>query len=124
VQVLAHYLARTRAGIEWEALVGIWNIARSSQSVITMKNVSPDAVTVSAITLYACLNDAVVAISSIPAECQFIKISQSDYKGGNMDLKPGDSIATTILTDTHGLGGPSFSSIPHAGRSLFSSRLQ
>lgn len=83
-------------------LIGVWNIARSSESVVTIKNVSPDPITVSAVTLSLCLNDAIVPLSSVPPECQFLKISQSDYKSGTMDLKPGDALNTTLAADTHG----------------------
>lgn len=82
--------------------VGVCNIARSAQSVMVLKNVSPDPVTVSAVTLYLCLNQVVVELKSVPAECQFIKIAQTDFKGGTLEIKPGASMSTTLDADTHG----------------------
>lgn len=83
-------------------IIGIWNIARSSQTILNLKNVSPDPVTINAMTLFMCLNDALVPVAQVPAECQFLKISQSDYKGGNMEVKPGETVSTTLDADTHG----------------------
>jgi hypothetical protein len=83
-------------------VLGIWNVARSSQTVLTLKNVSPDPVTISAVTLFMCLNDAIVPVAQVPAECRFLKISQSDYKGGTMVVKPGETVSTTLDADTHG----------------------
>jgi hypothetical protein len=83
-------------------VLGIWNVARSSQTVLTLKNVSPDPVTISAVTLFMCLNDAIVPVAQVPAQCQFLKISQSDYKGGTMVVKPGETVSTTLDADTHG----------------------
>lgn len=83
-------------------LIGIWNLARSSQTAIVMKNVSPDPVTISAVTLYTCLNDAVVPVASVPAECRFIKIAKTDFTGTGMNLKHGESISTTVEADAHG----------------------
>lgn len=82
--------------------VGVCHIARSAQTVMVLKNVSPDPVTVSALSLYLCLNEVVVESKSIPAECQFIKIAQSDFKGGTLEIKPGASMSTTLDADTHG----------------------
>lgn len=82
--------------------VGVCNIARNAQTVMVLKNVSPDPVTVSALSLFLCLNQVVVDSKTIPVECQFIKVAQSDYKGGTLELKPGESMSTTLATDTHG----------------------
>jgi hypothetical protein len=82
--------------------VGVCNLAVSSQSVFVLKNVSPDPVTVSAVTLYTCLNELVVDAKSIPVECQFIKIAQTDFKGGTLEIKPGESMSTTLAADAHG----------------------
>jgi len=82
--------------------VGVCNLAVSSQSMFVLKNVSPDPVTVSAVTLYTCLNEMIVDVKGIPAECQFIKIAQTDFKGGTLEIKPGESMSTTIDADTHG----------------------
>jgi len=35
-------------------------------------------------------------------ECQFIKISETDFKGGTLEIKPGESMSTTLDADTHG----------------------
>src|SRR5712675_2058686 len=43
-----------------KVLVGLWNVARSSQTTLTLKNVSPDPVTVSGVTLSMCINDALI----------------------------------------------------------------
>ncbi len=82
--------------------VGVCNIARSAQTVMTLKNVSPDPVTVSAVTLYLCLNNVVVELHDVPAECQFARIAQTDFKGGTLAVKPGATMSTTLETDTHG----------------------
>jgi hypothetical protein len=83
-------------------VLGIWNVARSASSTLTLKNVSTETVTVSAVTLSMCLNDAIVPLSSVPAECQFLKIAQTDYKGGTQDIKPGETLSTTLSADPHG----------------------
>jgi len=83
-------------------LVGIWNISRSAQATIALKNVSPDPVTFSALTLSLCLNDQVVPLPQVPDECRFLKVASSDYHGGTLELKPGDTLHTTLEADTHG----------------------
>lgn len=83
-------------------IVGIWNMARSSSSTLVLKNVSNDPVTISAVTLSMCLNDSVVPLASVPAECQFIKIAATDYRGGSQDVKPNETLSTTLAADTHG----------------------
>jgi hypothetical protein len=83
-------------------IIGIWNMPRSSSSTLVIKNVSNETVTVSAVTLSMCLNDSVVPLSSVPPECQFIKIAQSDYKSGALDLKPNETLSTTLAADEHG----------------------
>jgi hypothetical protein len=64
--------------------------------------VSPDPVTVYGETLFMCLNDALVPFAQVPAQCQYIKISQTNYTGGNMDVKPGEAVTATLDADTHG----------------------
>jgi hypothetical protein len=83
-------------------VIGIWNMARSSESTLVLKNVSTETVTVSAVTLSMCLNDSIVPLSSVPAECQFLKIAACDYKSGTLDLKPNETLSTTLAADTHG----------------------
>jgi len=85
-----------------KAYMGVCHIARSAQSVMVLKNVSPDPVTESAVTRYTCLNETVVDVKSVPVECQFIKISETDFKGGTLEIKPGESMSTTLDADTHG----------------------
>lgn len=83
-------------------IIGIWNMARSGSSTLVLKNVSTDTVTVSAVTLSMCLNDSIVPLSSVPAECQFLKITQCDYKSGTLDVKPNATLSTTLTADIHG----------------------
>jgi hypothetical protein len=84
-----------------KTLVGIWNVARSSQTTITLKNVSPDPVTVYGVMLFMCLNEALVPLVQVPAACQYLKMS-TNYQGGNMDVKPGEAVTATLDADTHG----------------------
>jgi hypothetical protein len=83
-------------------IIGLWNMARASESTLVLKNVSTETVTVSAVTLSMCLNDSVVPLSSVPSECQFIKIAQCDYKNGTLDVKPNQTLSTTLAADMHG----------------------
>lgn len=85
-----------------KTIIGIWNMPRSSSSTLMLKNVSTETVTVSAVTLSMCLNDSIVPLSSVPPECQFIKIAACDYKSGTLDLKPNQTLSTTLAADTHG----------------------
>jgi hypothetical protein len=83
-------------------IMGIWNMARSGSSTLVLKNVSTETVTVSAVTLSMCLNDSIVPLSSVPAECQFLKITQCDYQSGTLDVKPNATLSTTLTADIHG----------------------
>jgi hypothetical protein len=83
-------------------IVGIWNMPRSASSTLVLKNVSTETITVSAVTLSMCLNDSIVPLASVPAECQFLKITQCDYTRGTLELKPNATLTTTLTADTHG----------------------
>lgn len=88
--------------VNGKTIIGIWNMAHTSESTLVLKNVSTETVTVSAVTLSMCLNDSIVPLSSVPAECQFLKIAKCDYTNGTLDVKPGATLTTTLAADTHG----------------------
>ena len=87
---------------EGKPLVGIWNVARSSQTIMEMKNVSEENIKVSGLTLSMCLNEHITPIVEVPEGCRYVKVARSDYEGKSMTLKPGETCATTLETDAHG----------------------